>query len=57
MSGAVCMPMALAPMPNAGALCVRPSGSVFVKLSGPSARVAAQRAAFRSFCASLVEAP
>jgi hypothetical protein len=40
-----------------GAVCVRPSGSVFVKLSGPSARVAAQRTAFREFCASLVEAP
>lgn len=40
-----------------GAVCVRPSGSVFVKLSGPNARVAAQRGAFRQFCASLVEAP
>lgn len=40
-----------------GAVCVRPRDSVFVKLSGPSARVAAQRESFRAFCASLVEAP
>jgi len=40
-----------------GALCVRPEGSVFVKLTGPRARIEAQREAFRAFSSSLSEAP
>jgi hypothetical protein len=39
-----------------GAIALLPGRSVFVKLSGPDARVAAQREAFLSFCESLEEA-
>jgi len=38
-----------------GVACVRPEGSVFVKMTGPADEVAAARADFEAFCASLEE--